>query len=849
MKKVLAWAVALALVLSSFTMAFAGQAADSSQFKDADQIQYTEAVDVMVATGVINGFPDGTFGPQKTVTRGQMAKMIAVIMNGGEDVGDQYKSACPFADSKNHWAAGYIAFCASEHIIDGRSADVFDPDADVTGTEVAKMALTSLGYDSKIQGYTGENWAAAVLKDAKSNGLFKGLKDFTPGDPCSREAAAQILFNMLKAQTVSYPFNTSVNVGDATVSVTTEPQKGAPLWYKAFDEESDKTLEPISSKSDNFGRPGHAWKVEGEDLGPYTDAPAYEFIAKDVSGEDALKAAVTAYDEEVAEELYGDDSKYDDFYTLVNGTTGQIELGDKVELYLDDYYGEVLAVVTQYRPAQITKVNTKVSKDEAAKGITAKLTLDTDAAVKSADNTMVGYDESAYVEGAVIAIAVGKEKQKDVILDSYVPEELVAGEVTKIKSGAYTIGGKDYNTSGVFKAFKGDLEVKGEYTVYAYDEYMFASVKTAAPVAEVFYGVITANKTDQGEGSGWSDETAPEPTDWVRIFNPEGQYEELALAKDATVAEGVIVDRKVVPQLISYEKDEDGAITKISTATTDGAMKDEPMKTGGVLYGKQVSEDVAAFALIPPATTDGKAEWKVYSFADLEAAKAIEVKAFFEEESGLVAMEVGSLEDAVEPDVTLAFYTKATQIKNDTGTAYDIDVFENGEAKTYTTVGTTKNQADVTVIEAYDTAFQAKNVPAELVVITFDGDLVKKVEAAKCIGKTAPVSDFTIDNAKYDAVFFGDGQLAANYNYIVRSISGNSLNVGLPTYINNQTVTDKAVVYYINEKGELEKSEFGNIEEGNRVILMQMDAKSSTWDTVFFTDQNFLPGPQNPDQA
>ncbi|MBQ1418935.1 MAG: S-layer homology domain-containing protein, partial [Firmicutes bacterium] len=175
MKKVLAWAVVLALVLSSFTMAFAGQTKTSKDFKDASQIQYTEAVDVMVATGVINGYPDGTFGPQKTVKRSEMAKMIAVMMNGGEDVGDQFKSACPFKDSQNHWAAGYIAYCASEHIIDGRSADVFDPEAEVTGTEVAKMALTSLGYDSKIQGYTGETWAAAVLKDAKKNNLFDGL--------------------------------------------------------------------------------------------------------------------------------------------------------------------------------------------------------------------------------------------------------------------------------------------------------------------------------------------------------------------------------------------------------------------------------------------------------------------------------------------------------------------------------------------------------------------------------------------------------------------------------------------------------------------------------------------------
>ena len=200
MKNLLAYTIALAMVLSSFITVSAADMKSSSDFYDASYINYVEAVDTMVAAGIIDGYPDGTFIPARTVKRAEMAKMITIMMNDGKDVSGLWKSSCPFADSRNHWAAGYIAYCASSHIIDGRSANVFDPEAPVTGTEAAKMALTSLGYDSRIQGYVGNSWAAAVLKDAKKNGLFNGLmSSYVPGDPCNRESAAQILYNCLRA--------------------------------------------------------------------------------------------------------------------------------------------------------------------------------------------------------------------------------------------------------------------------------------------------------------------------------------------------------------------------------------------------------------------------------------------------------------------------------------------------------------------------------------------------------------------------------------------------------------------------------------------------------------------------
>lgn len=75
MKKILAYTIVLAMVLSSFITASAADMRSSSDFYDAAYINYVEAVDTMVAEGIIAGYPDGTFIPARTVKRAEMAKM------------------------------------------------------------------------------------------------------------------------------------------------------------------------------------------------------------------------------------------------------------------------------------------------------------------------------------------------------------------------------------------------------------------------------------------------------------------------------------------------------------------------------------------------------------------------------------------------------------------------------------------------------------------------------------------------------------------------------------------------------------------------------------------------------
>ena len=197
LKKVLALVLAFAC---AFTM-FAGAA-----FTDQADISQTEAVDMLTALNVIEGYEDGSFRPDEIVTRAEMAKMIYVIRNGGSDVVTQYEGyKTPFTDVENvnHWAKGYIAYCYANGIIAGTSATTFEPDRAVTGQEAAKMALVLLGYDPDRAGLVGTAWGTNTINLATQKDLFKDYStSITAGSP--RQFAAQLLYNTLWACTVRW---------------------------------------------------------------------------------------------------------------------------------------------------------------------------------------------------------------------------------------------------------------------------------------------------------------------------------------------------------------------------------------------------------------------------------------------------------------------------------------------------------------------------------------------------------------------------------------------------------------------------------------------------------------------
>lgn len=195
LKQVLALGMAFSLSMS----AMAGAA-----FSDSADIKATEAVDMLNALGIITGYEDGSFKPEKTVSRAEAAKMIFSIRNNGSINADSFKTApTTFTDISGHWAEGYIKYCQTMGIISGKSATIFDPNGTVKGTELAKMMLVTLGYDAQKAGIYGATWATTTLALASENGLLDGVdSDLTAGLP--RQYTAQMMYNAIQAPTVRW---------------------------------------------------------------------------------------------------------------------------------------------------------------------------------------------------------------------------------------------------------------------------------------------------------------------------------------------------------------------------------------------------------------------------------------------------------------------------------------------------------------------------------------------------------------------------------------------------------------------------------------------------------------------
>ena len=170
----------------------------SAGFTDEKQIgtAYMTAVDLMTARGVLNGFPDGSFQPQGTLTREQGAKIIT-YMALGEEVSRLTCASAPFDDVKaDRWSAPCISWCAERQILLGYGDGCFGPEDTLTGEQFSKMLLCALGL-AREGNYVGlgVTWADAVREDGKAAGIYAGDASMGSSAPISREQAALLAYN------------------------------------------------------------------------------------------------------------------------------------------------------------------------------------------------------------------------------------------------------------------------------------------------------------------------------------------------------------------------------------------------------------------------------------------------------------------------------------------------------------------------------------------------------------------------------------------------------------------------------------------------------------------------------
>ena len=213
LKRALSMALASVMVLG--LMVVGASAAGYDSFTDKDTIVHKEAVSMITELGVLAGLPDGSFGPTQNIDRASFARLVCVVLNGGkEPVLGNIKTT--FTDTQGNWAESYIAYCVDRGIIAGRGNGTFGPSDNVTGSEAAKMLLVALGYDAQNEGIGGATWQTTTDVLANQAGLYEDLETMNTSAPLTRDAAAQMIYNVLNAETVTYSYTYNPN-GTSTV--------------------------------------------------------------------------------------------------------------------------------------------------------------------------------------------------------------------------------------------------------------------------------------------------------------------------------------------------------------------------------------------------------------------------------------------------------------------------------------------------------------------------------------------------------------------------------------------------------------------------------------------------------
>ena len=191
MKRVLSLVLALSMVLSMFTFAFAG-----TTLKDVAGTEYEAAVSALVELGIVNGYNDGTYQPKKVVSRAEMAKLL-VISAGLEPAALVAKGVTNFSDvDRDHWATGYINVASQYGYINGYPDGTFRPDATVTYAEAVTMAVRVLGYKTVVE--SKGTWPTNYIAKAQELKVLKDVNYGTYAEGAVRGNVALIIWNMLR---------------------------------------------------------------------------------------------------------------------------------------------------------------------------------------------------------------------------------------------------------------------------------------------------------------------------------------------------------------------------------------------------------------------------------------------------------------------------------------------------------------------------------------------------------------------------------------------------------------------------------------------------------------------------
>jgi len=219
-------AVAMLVTMVPFGAVFANETADTTaamvELKDIDaNTTVGKAVGELVKLGIINGYPDGTFRADNTISRGEIAKIIITFLGQESVAFDTIPSGFADVDEANHWAKKYIKLAADQKIINGYPDGTFQADAPVKYTEIVKMLVCMLGYGTIAENrmIEGAAWYTGYMAVATERGILKNTSVNNVEEPASRGIVAILTYNCLKVETAQTDASGNIIINNGSTAL------------------------------------------------------------------------------------------------------------------------------------------------------------------------------------------------------------------------------------------------------------------------------------------------------------------------------------------------------------------------------------------------------------------------------------------------------------------------------------------------------------------------------------------------------------------------------------------------------------------------------------------------------
>lgn len=181
---------------------FTYAASSTKTFSDVPQGYWAyDAISKLVADGIVDGFPDGTFHPDAAVTRAEFVKMLLLAL-GVQPAAD---GVTPFTDvPSGSWYAPYVARALSMGMVEGITSTSFAPEATLTREAAAVLLARALKL-TKTTPLTYKDapeidrWALAAVEQVVAAGDMQGYPDgtFRPFVAATRAEVAELLAKVL----------------------------------------------------------------------------------------------------------------------------------------------------------------------------------------------------------------------------------------------------------------------------------------------------------------------------------------------------------------------------------------------------------------------------------------------------------------------------------------------------------------------------------------------------------------------------------------------------------------------------------------------------------------------------